>query len=466
MHAPIACVCIGICLATAMAVMTTLSASAQYSSNGTPGYGPSPDLPEPKQSWLPTLNWARVTPWPNDAKPIPAQGAELSAFAKDLKHPRWLHVLPNGDVLVAEAASLPADSWNPRTIVQTWAMRRAHSITENANRITLLRDADGDGIAEMRETFLENLRQPFGMALVGDQFYVANTDSVVRYKYDDGATRIAGEGTKIIDLPVGHHWTRALIASPDGSKLYITVGSGSNIGENGMGIEVDRATIMEYDIAANRVRVFASGLRNANGMAFEPTTGKLWTVVNERDDIGDDTPPDYLTSVLDGGFYGWPYSYWGRTVDERVQPQRPDLVARAITPDYALGTHTASLGLAYYESTALPEPFRRGMIVGQHGSWNRSVYSGYKVIFIPFENGRPSGAPVDLLGGFVNNGSSGEVFGRPVGVAVDRQGAVLVADDAGNTIWRVAGQATPAQQQPQNGVGSSDRPATPPEATE
>ncbi len=429
-------------------------AMAQHTSNGVPGYGPDPNLPQPQQSWLPTLKWTTATPWPEGAKPRPAKGANVVAFARDLKHPRWLHILPNGDVLVAEAASLPADSWNPRAIVQNWAMRRAGSITENANRITLLRDADGDGVAEMRETFLEGLRQPFGMALIGDQFYVANTDSVVRYSYQDGATRITGEGTKVVDLPVGHHWTRTLIASPDGSKLYITVGSGSNIGEKGMGVEVDRATIMEYDVASNRVRVFASGLRNANGMAFEPTSGKLWTVVNERDEIGDDTPPDYLTSVVDGGFYGWPYSYWGKHVDERVEPQRPDLVARSITPDYALGAHTASLGLAYYEGTGLPEPFHRGMIIGQHGSWNRTQYSGYKVTFVPFENGRPSGASVDLLTGFLSDDGSGVAFGRPVGVAVDKAGAVLVADDAGNTIWRVTGEAG-AQRQSSNDAGNS-----------
>jgi glucose/arabinose dehydrogenase len=437
-------------------VMTPHAASSQHTSNGVPGYGPDPNLPKPQHSWLPTLKWSSVTPWPEGAMPRPAKGASVNAFAKNLKHPRWLHILPNGDVLVAEAASLPADSWHPRAIAQNWAMRRAGSITENANRITLLRDADGDGVAETREIFLEGLRQPFGMALIGNQFYVANTDSVVRYTYQDGATKITGQGTKVVDLPVGHHWTRTLIASPDGTKLYITVGSGSNIGEKGMGIEVDRATIMKLDVASSHVRVFASGLRNANGMAFEPTTGKLWTVVNERDEIGDDTPPDYLTSVVDGGFYGWPYSYWGKNVDERVQPQRPDLVARAITPDYALGAHTAALGLAYYEGTHLPAPFTRGMLVGQHGSWNRTQYSGYKVTFVPFENGRPSGATVDLLTGFLNDNGSGEAFGRPVGVAVDKTGAVLVADDAGNVIWRVTGEGANQRQ------SSNEREALPP----
>jgi glucose/arabinose dehydrogenase len=447
---------LGISLAI-FATMTMIPAVAQHVSDRVPGYGPDPSLPQPQQSWLPTLKWTNVKPWPNGAKPRPAKGATVTAFAKDLKHPRWLHILPNGDVLVAEAASLPANSWNPRAIAQNWVMRRAGSITENANRITLLRDADGDGTAEIQETFLEGLRQPFGMALVGEQLYVANTDSVVRYTYKDAATRLTGEGTKVVDLPVGHHWTRTLIVSPDGSKIFITVGSGSNIGEKGMGIDVDRGTIMEYDIAANRVRVFASGLRNANGMAFEPITGRLWTVVNERDEIGDDTPPDYLTSVIDGGFYGWPYSYWGKIVDERVQPQRPDMVARAIKPDYALGAHTASLGLAFYESTALPEPFRRGMLIGQHGSWNRTQYSGYKVTFVPFDKDLPSGPPVDLLTGFLNDDGSGEVFGRPVGVAVDKTGSVLVADDAGNTIWRVTGQGSPPQQTSTDGLPARDR---------
>jgi glucose/arabinose dehydrogenase len=440
-----------LCLFVVSAMMVVpQSVVAQSNPDRVPGYGPDPNLPEPKESWVPTLKWTSVNPWPKGAMPRAAKGATVTAFAKDLKHPRWLHILPNGDVLVAEAASLPSKSWNPRAIVQSWAMRRAGSITENANRITLLRDADKDGVAETRETFLEGLRQPFGMALVGDQFYVANTDGVVRYTYQAGATRITGKGTKVVDLPVGHHWTRTLIASPDGTKLYITVGSGSNIGENGMGIEIDRAAILQYDIATNHVRPFASGLRNANGMAFEPTTGTLWTVVNERDEIGDDTPPDYLTSVIDGGFYGWPYSYWGKIVDQRVQPQRPDLVARAIKPDYALGAHTASLGLAFYEGTALPEPFRRGMFIGQHGSWNRTQYSGYKVTFVPFDKDRPSGRPVDILTGFLNDDGSGEAFGRPVGVAIDSAGALLVADDAGNAVWRVTGTSA-ARQQSSNG---------------
>jgi glucose/arabinose dehydrogenase len=319
--------------------------------------------------------------------------------------------------------------------------RQAGSIVENANRISLLRDADEDGVAEQTSVFLDGLRQPFGMALIGDQFYVANTDSVVRFPYRTGETRITDKGTKLLDLPVGHHWTRTLLASKDGTKLFVTVGSGSNIAEKGLDKEKGRATILELDVASGKSRIFASGLRNANGMAFEPSTGELWTVVNERDELGDDLPPDYLTSVQDSGFYGWPYSYWGKNVDRRVRPPRPDLVAKSITPDYALGAHTAALGLAWYGGTELPAPFQGGMFIGQHGSWNRSEYSGYKVIFVPFKDGRPSGAPLDVLTGFLKNDDSGVVHGRPVGVAVDGKGALLVADDAGNTVWRVTGDS-------------------------
>lgn len=404
-------------------------------------YGPEPKLPEPRESWVPVINWSVASkPWPDGKTPTPAKGLRVTAFARDLKHPRWLLVLPNGDVLVAEAATEPGSSWSPRALVQTWVQRRSGAIVENANRISLLRDRDGDGKADEHHVFLEGLRQPFGMALIGDNLYVANTDGVVRFPYRTGDTHITDKGTKIVDLPVGHHWTRALLASSDGSKLYITVGSGSNIGEKGLDVEKGRATILEYDIGSGQTRILASGLRNANGMAFEPATNTLWTVVNERDEIGDEVPPDYLTSVKQGGFYGWPYSYWGKHVDIRVQPQRPDLVATAITPDYALGAHTASLGLAYYDGQQLPAQFRGGMFIGQHGSWNRTQLSGYKVIFVPFRSGKPSGAPIDVLTGFLKDDGSGKAFGRPVGVAVDRTGALLVADDTGNTIWRISGE--------------------------
>jgi glucose/arabinose dehydrogenase len=426
-----------------IALLTSLAGAQQLP----PGYGDDPKLPPPEESWLPTIKWSVASePWKKGEIPKPAAGLQVVAFAQGLKHPRWLHVLPNGDVLVAEAASEPSASWSPRTIFQTMVQRWAGSIVENANRISLLRDGDGDGVAEHHHVLLEGLRQPFGMALVGDQLYVANTDSMVRFPYRAGDTKITGKGTKLLDLPVGHHWTRALLASPDGTKLFVTVGSGSNIGEKGMEIEKGRGTILEFDIAKGRSRIFASGLRNANGMAFEPSTGALWTVVNERDEIGDDVPPDYLTSVKDGGFYGWPYSYWGKHVDVRVQPQRPDLVAKAITPDYALGAHTAALGLAWYDGTALPGPFRGGMFIGQHGSWNRSEYSGYKVIFVPFKDGRPSGGPpIDVLTGFLKNDGSGVARGRPVGVAIDKHGALLIADDTGNTVWRVTADQRQSQ---------------------
>lgn len=317
-------------------------------------------------------------------------------------------------------------------------MKRAGAADPSANRITLLRDADGDGVAEMRTVLLKELNSPFGMALVGDTLYVANTDALLRFPYREGATQITQTGTKVIDLPGGplnHHWTKNVIASRDGSKLFVTVGSNSNIAENGMDKEERRAAILEVDRASGQSRVFASGLRNPNGLAWQPQTGELWTVVNARDEIGNDLVPDYMTSVTENGFYGWPYSYYGQHVDERVQPQRADLVARAIVPDYALGAHTAALGLAFCEGDLFPARYQGGAFIGQHGSWNRKPLNGYKVIFVPFVNGRPEGAPEDILTGFINE--DGEAHGRPVGVAIDRAGALLVADDVGNRIWRV-----------------------------
>jgi glucose/arabinose dehydrogenase len=403
-----------------------------------PAIGPSPNLHQPQKNWLPTISWAPVEPWADGRTPRAAPGLAVNAFAQGLKHPRWIYVLPNGDVLVAESATLPSPSWSPRALIQNFIQHRVRATVENANRISLLQDKDGDGVAEERTVFLEGLRQPFGMALIGNKFYVANTDSVVVYPYKDGDTRINAKGQKLMDLKVGHHWTRNLLASRDGSKLYVTVGSASNIAEHGFEIEEGRAAIHELDIATGKSRVFAGGLRNANGMDFEPQTGVLWTVVNERDELGDELPPDYLTSVKDGGFYGWPYSYWGKHVDTRVQPQRPDLVEKSITPDYALGGHTATLGLTFDESSALPAPFKGGAFVGMHGSWNRSEPSGYKVIFVAFKDGRPDGMPVDVLTGFLSDDAK-TAYGRPVGVAFDGKGALLVADDAGDTIWRVTG---------------------------
>lgn len=405
------------------------------------GIGPDPQLPEPNKTLIPTVNVATVVPWPAGKQPSSAPGTVVKAFATGLEHPRWLLVLPNGDVLVAEtnAPPKPDDGKGFRGWVMKLLMKRAGAATPSANRITLLRDADGDGVAETRSVFAQGLTSPFGMALIGDQLYVANSDALVRYTYRSGETTLSGAPQKVVDLPAGtlnHHWTKNVIASPDGSKLYVTVGSNSNVGENGMAAEEGRAAIWEVDARSGAHRVFASGLRNPNGMAWEPGTGTLWTVVNERDEIGSDLVPDYLSSVRDGGFYGWPYSYYGQHVDERVQPQRPDLVARAVKPDYALGPHTASLGLAWSQANSLPAPFARGVFIGQHGSWNRKPHSGYKVIFVPFDGAKPSGAPLDVLSGFLDP-ESGVAHGRPVGVALDKRGALLVADDVGNVIWRV-----------------------------
>jgi glucose/arabinose dehydrogenase len=406
-----------------------------------PGVGPDPALPAPSKRLVPTVNVAAKRGWPAGGKPQAAPGLAVSAFARGLDHPRWLYVLPNGDVLVAEtdAPPKPEDAKGIKGAIMKAFMRKAGSGHPSANRITLLRDADGDGVAETRDTFLAGLNSPFGMALVGQDFYVANTDSVMRYRYANGDTRIAAAGEKLVDLPGGpinHHWTKNLIASRDGGKLYVTVGSNSNAAERGIENEEGRAAIWEVDAKSASHRVFASGLRNPNGLAWEPRSGALWTVANERDELGDDLVPDYLTSVKDGAFYGWPYSYYGQHVDERVKPQRPEMVAKAIKPDYGLGSHVAALGLAWSDGSGWPPQFGSGMFIGEHGSWNRKPRSGYAVIFVPFRDGKPAGMPIEVLGGFVSD--QGEAYGRPVGVALDRHGALLVADDVGNTIWRVA----------------------------
>ena len=407
------------------------------------GFGAKPELPAPNQTLLPTVNIALPQGWTGDALPTPAPGTRVNAFASGLDHPRWLHVLPNGDVLVAESNAPPKSGAGDgiRGMVAKMIMTRAGAGVPSANRITLLRDADGDGVAESRSVFIDKLNSPFGIALVGNNLYVANTDGVLRFPYTPGAQHIDAAGTPVTDLPAGplnHHWTKNIIASRDGSKLYATVGSNSNVGENGLDQEEGRAAIWEIDLKTGVKRLFATGLRNPNGMALEPVTGTLWTVANERDEIGSDLVPDYLTSVREGGFYGWPYSYFGSHVDERVKPQRPDLVSKALAPDYALGAHTASLGLAFAEpGLSLPATFGAGAFIGQHGSWNRRPFSGYKVIFVPFGAGRPTGPPVDVLTGFLTE--DGKARGRPVGVVQDRRGALLVADDVGNVIWRVAG---------------------------
>ena len=404
------------------------------------GIGASPTLPPPNQTLIPTVHIAPAKGWPEGVKPTAAAGTTVSAMASGLDHPRWLYVLPNGDVLVAEtnAPPKPEDSKGIKGWIMKKVMKKAGAGVPSANRITLLRDADGDGVAETRTAFLEGLTSPFGMVLVGNDLYVANADALVRFPYTEGTTQIKAPATKVIDLPGGpinHHWTKNVIASRDGARLYVTVGSNSNVAERGMDKEEGRAAIWEVDAKSGQHRVFASGLRNPNGLAWEPSNGALWTVVNERDELGSDLVPDYLTSVKDGGFYGWPYSYFGQHIDERVQPPRADLVAKAIAPDYALGTHVAPLGLAYSGGNALPAPYATGMFVGEHGSWNRKPRSGYAVVFIPFNGGKPSGSPVPVLTGFVS--AQGDAYGRPVGVAIDKRGALLVADDVGNVIWRV-----------------------------
>ena len=402
--------------------------------------GPAPQLPAPKKSLIPTVDIAPARGWPAGGKPLAAQGLEVNALATGLDHPRWLYVLPNGDVLVAES-NKPQTPETKKSGVRAWVMKkvmeRAGAGVPSADRITLLRDLDGDGVAETRSVFLKGLHSPFGMALVGETLYVANADSIVRFPYRDGVTEITEAPQKLAALPAGlnHHWTKNIIASLDGSKLYATVGSNSNVGENGMANEINRAAILEVDIKTGSTRLFASGLRNPNGMAWEPQTGVLWTVVNERDEIGSDLVPDYLTSVQDGGFYGWPYSYYGRHVDERVQPQRPELVAKAIVPDYALGAHVAALGLAFADGARLGPTYVSGAFIGQHGSWNRTPLAGYNVVYVPFASGKPNGMPVEVLGGFVDR--DGNAMGRPVGVAIDKRGALLVADDVGNVVWRV-----------------------------
>jgi hypothetical protein len=402
--------------------------------------GATPTIPTAKpQGKIPTLKMPTARGWAPGQKPVAAPGLQVNAFATGLKHPRWIHLLPNGDVTVAEALSVAG---TPRSVFEyaiISTMRRAAALGVSPNRITLLRDADGDGVAEKREAFLEGLNQPFGMALLGDTFYVGNTDGVVAFPYKNGATHITAQGRKLTQFKPGGHWTRSLLASRDGQRLYVGVGSLSNIAEQGMEVERGRACIYEIDLGTGKSRIFASGLRNAVGLSWEPGTGALWAVVNERDGLGDETPPDYMTSVSDGGFYGWPYCYWGRIVDDRV-PQDPALVATALTPDYALGGHTASLGLCWLPAGTLPG-YPEGMVIGQHGSWNRSTLSGYKVVFVPFANGRPAGPPRDILSGFLAPDER-ESYGRPVGVAIGPKGCLLVADDVGDVIWRVTAART------------------------
>lgn len=429
-------------LALVIALAGGLAACGESSSlQVSDGTGPSPKLPEPNKTLIPTVNIAPAIGWPAGGKPTAAAGTQVAAFAEGLDHPRWLYVLPNGDVLVAEtnAPPKPDDSAGIRGWVMKKVMGKAGAGVPSPNRITLLRDADHDGVAETRTVFLQNLNSPFGMTLVGNDLYVADTDRLLRFHYEPGATEIKTQPIKVTDLPGGtlnHHWTKNVIASKDGSKLYVTVGSNSNVGENGLDKEEGRAAIWEVDRATGNHRIFASGIRNPNGLAWEPTTGALWTAVNERDEIGSDLVPDYITSVKDGGFYGWPFSYYGQHVDVRVKPQNPDLVAKAIAPDYAVGPHTASLGLTFADGNSLPAQFKDGAFIGQHGSWNRKPHSGYKVISVPFAAGKPNGQPIDVLTGFLDKDEN--ALGRPVGVVIEQQGGLLVADDVGNKVWRVS----------------------------
>ena len=411
------------------------------------GTGPQPTLPAPRPTLIPTVNIAPAKGWPTGTVPQAAPGTRVQAFAQGLDHPRWLYVLPNGDVLVAESNAPPKPDDNKGIVnwVKGKIMKSAGAGVPSANRITLLRDTDGDGVADVRSVLLEGLSSPFGMALVGNHLLVANTDAVVQFPYVPGTTHINEPGTTVLQLPGGtinHHWTKNILASADGKHLYVTVGANSNVGERGMDVEVGRAAIWELDLGTGAHRIFATGLRNPVGMAWEPTSGALWTAVNERDELGSDLVPDYMTSVRDGGFYGWPYSYYGQHVDTRTTPAQPALVASAIAPDYALGPHTASLGLVAARGNSLPASFSNGMFIGQHGSWNRKPHSGYKVIFVPFADGKPAGAPVDVLTGFLSPDLN--AYGRPVGVALDKKGALLVADDVGNVVWRVTAAPPPA----------------------
>ncbi len=399
--------------------------------------GSNPVLPEPQQYLIPPMKVAKTTSWGSETPTVPS-GLQVHALATGLMHPRSLYVLPNGDVLVVETSGPKAPVDRPKDLIIGWVQTYAGAGAKGANRITLLRGAKPDGTAAVRSVFLDHLNSPFGVALVGSDLYVANTDAIIRYPYQEGETEITAPGTKLTDLPGGpidHHWTKSLVASPDGSKLYVGIGSNSNIAENGIGAEMERAAIWEVDRASGAHRLFATGLRNPNGLQWEPQSGKLWAVINERDELGPNLVPDYLTSIRDGAFYGWPYSYYGQHVDPRVMPQRPDLVASAISPDYALSSHVAPLGLAFYTGSNLPAAYQGGAFVGEHGSWDRSLFNGYRVVFVPFKDGKPDGTTQDVVTGFLN--ANGEARGRPVGLAVDRAGGLLIADDLGDTVWRV-----------------------------
>jgi glucose/arabinose dehydrogenase len=428
-----------------LAAFASLLALAACSDSNKPDpveIGPNPKLPDQSQYLVPPMHVAKVVGWKDGETPKVVDGLKIQAMMTDLKHPRSVYTLPNGDILVVESVAPAGEAaTRPKDLIVGWIQSLATGGGgggEGSNRITLLRDADGDGVAETHEVFLDRLNSPFGVALVGNDLYVANTDAIVRYPYREGDTKIAEPGTVLTELPGGpidHHWTKSLVANEDGSLLYVGVGSNSNITENGIEAEKNRAAIWEVDRTTGRHRIFADGLRNPNGLSVEPQTKALWTVVNERDELGPNLVPDYMTSVKEGGFYGWPYSYYGKNVDPRVMPQRPDLVSKAIVPDYALSSHVAPLGMTFYTANSLPQSYRGGAFVGEHGSWNRHSFNGYKVVFVAFENGMPKGEPQDIVTGFLDG--QDQARGRPVGVGVDKQGALLIADDVGNTVWRV-----------------------------
>ncbi len=426
----------------AAAVLLVLAACSDSKEPDPVEIGHNPKLAPQSQYLVPPMHVAKVVGWKEGETPKVADGLKIQAMMTGLKHPRSVYTLPNGDVLVVESVAPPGASvTRPKDLIVGWVQSLATGGgggSEGSNRITLLRDTDGDGVAETHEVFLDHLNSPFGVVLVGNDLYVANTDAIVRYPYHEGETKITEPGTVLTELPGGpidHHWTKSLVANEDGSLLYVGVGSNSNITENGIEAEKNRAAIWEVDRATGRHRIFADGLRNPNGLSFEPQTKALWTVVNERDELGPNLVPDYMTSVKEGGFYGWPYSYYGKNVDPRVMPQRPDLVEKAIVPDYALSSHVAPLGMTFYTAANLPRSYQGGAFVGEHGSWNRHAFNGYKVVFVPFENGVPRGDPQDIVTGFLD--SQDQARGRPVGVGVDKQGGLLIADDVGNTVWRV-----------------------------
>jgi glucose/arabinose dehydrogenase len=432
-------------LALACASALTVAACSDETFDPETQVGPDPVLPEPHQYLFPPMHLSSVIGWKDGEKPTVAPGLKIEALATGLQNPRSLYVLPNGDVLVVESESPGFQRiTRPKEII----MRLIQSMVTSggksgpSNRITLLRYGPDAAKPGTQTVFLDHLRSPFGVALVGSDLYVASTDALMHYPYKTGDTTITDAGKVLTPLPGGpidHHWTKSLVASRDGSLLYVGVGSNSNITENGMEAEKDRAAIWEVDRASGRWRIFASGLRNPNGLSWEPESGALWTVVNERDELGPDLVPDYLTSVKDGGFYGWPYSYYGQYLDPRVHPQRPDLVEKAIVPDYALSSHVAPLGLAFYSADSLPSKYRGGAFVGEHGSWDRPIFNGYKVVFVPFSAGRPNGKAEEVVGGFLD--TDGKARGRPVGLAIDKTGALLIADDVGNTVWRVSALA-------------------------